>query len=1154
MKKKFTLSLILLLSVARAAFAAGPTLPASNVQFPAANIDGNRLTIQFSKGNGNFRIVVMKEGSPVTTAPLNGTDYTANGAFGNPAAVFNTNDGYVVYEGSSTPTTVNVLVTNLNHSTRYYVSVFEFNGSGVATEYLNVPASGDQMTKSPPTQQTVISSITLVAGNRLTVNMSGGNGDRKLLVGRKGGPVNTDPQMLREYNGSSQFSSGNIIGTDNFVLYKGTGNSIAITNLEPNTTYHFAVYSYNGEQGPVYLFPGSTASQLTTSGPTQASGNIGFSSIEGNRLTLSFAPGNGKHQMIIGRKGQPVTAMPVNGATYQPSTAFGSGDAIEAGQFVLNTTASNRTFINLDPASRYYFRVYDYDVDAAGNTYYLTSASSQDDTSTVSAPTQQVSNVHFEEITGSSAKIAYDGGNGSYRLVVMKLGSPVDANPADLTRYSGNTIFPSNTQITPGNYVMIGGQNTTGLTITGLTPGNTYHVAIWEFNGNNYPIYARPPATGSVTIPNEPSAPGTGFQAHTLEGNSFNLQWSGGNGARRIVIGRKGAAVTAVPADGTTYDADPSFGDGDAVEAGQFVVYDGTSRVAPVQNLEIGSIYHFAIFEYNLSGTSPDYLVSAKLTGTGTTLSAPGSQTQITSVSNIQNTSATINFTAGTGTSRLFIMRAGSPVNAEPQNLASYNFSSTYGNIQIGTGNYIVQRAANSIPFAVSSLTPNTHYYISVFEFNGSTGPVYLKPASTYEFTTTSAPIPAPTTNASNPSFDEIDGNRFAFAWSNGNGDKRIVVARQGAPVSFTPSDGVDYQHNASFGASPDLGNGQFVVADGIQDDVTITSLLPSTTYYFAIFEYNGSGTAIKYLTTGALTASRSTAVTPAAGSTGLSGGANNLTITITWNSGPGDRRLVVMKEGNAVNGLPVDLNKYTPATEFGDGTQIAAGEHSVYAGTGNTVTVTGLEMNKTYHYAVFEYNGSEAPVYNTANKISGSTLISAPLPLLWLYTRVNEQNNGDIKIEWGTTQEYNTSHFIVERSQSNGIFTAIGNITAQGGDIRNDYSFTDHPQAGGTISYRIKQVDIDGRYEYSKQVMVRMISQGTLKLYPNPAPGYTRISLPQGIQQTTVKIYDQKGALMKTVSVSNGELIQLQGLPKGLYHVTINDGSNQYNEKLIVQ
>ncbi|MEI9809428.1 MAG: hypothetical protein WDO16_17005 [Bacteroidota bacterium] len=75
-------------------------------------------------------------------------------------------------------------------------------------------------------------------------------------------------------------------------------------------------------------------------------------------------------------------------------------------------------------------------------------------------------------------------------------------------------------------------------------------------------------------------------------------------------------------------------------------------------------------------------------------------------------------------------MRAGSPVNAIPQDLVSYNFSSTYGSQEIGTGNYSVQKTGGSNPFTVTSLAPNTQYFVSAFELNGSTAPVYHETGS----------------------------------------------------------------------------------------------------------------------------------------------------------------------------------------------------------------------------------------------------------------------------------------------------------------------------------------------------------------------------------------------------------------------------------------
>lgn len=322
MTKKITLSLFVLLSVFIAAIAAGPTVPSNNLQFPVNYIDGDRVTLNFNKGNGALRIVVMKEASPVSTFPLNGTDYTGNPAFATDGTAFNGTDGFVVFRGSHSQTSISLTVTKLKANTTYYVSIFEFNGINAATEYLLTALTGNVTTKAAPTGQATITSFTAVAGNRLTINWSAGNGEKRLILARKNSSVNAIPEELKDYPGFSQFGSGTPINGDNYVVYKGAGNSTTITNLEPNTVYHFTIFEFNGSSGPVYLTPGSSDSRLTNAGPTQASGTINFTNIEGNRLSLNFGIGNGKHQLIIGRKDQAVTAVPVNGQTYTASTIF----------------------------------------------------------------------------------------------------------------------------------------------------------------------------------------------------------------------------------------------------------------------------------------------------------------------------------------------------------------------------------------------------------------------------------------------------------------------------------------------------------------------------------------------------------------------------------------------------------------------------------------------------------------------------------------------------------------------------------------------------------------------------------------------------------------------------------------------------------------
>ena len=94
MERKFTLVFCLLVSLCISVIAAAPTVSPSNLEYTLT--EGDRLSFRFQKGNGAYRIVVMKEGSPVTTLPVNGTDYNASNVFGTGTTAFNGTDGFVV--------------------------------------------------------------------------------------------------------------------------------------------------------------------------------------------------------------------------------------------------------------------------------------------------------------------------------------------------------------------------------------------------------------------------------------------------------------------------------------------------------------------------------------------------------------------------------------------------------------------------------------------------------------------------------------------------------------------------------------------------------------------------------------------------------------------------------------------------------------------------------------------------------------------------------------------------------------------------------------------------------------------------------------------------------------------------------------------------
>ena len=1147
--------MVLLLALSGHLFAAAPTVPSSNLVVEAQ--DGSRLTIDFTKGNGSSRIVVMKEGNPVTGLPENGKAYTANAVFGTTGSQFTQPGEFVVQNTSWTE----FIVTNLKPGTTYHLAVFEYNGSGTNSEYLTLPLTGTVITAVAPTLP--VSNITspTQTGNTLTLNWTKGNGTGRVVIARKGAPVDAQPTDLSDYSyDEGNFGNGTKLGTDNFVVYKGSGASAVVKNLEPNTEYHFAIFEYNGSASPVYLKPGATGAFATHAGPTVAASSIGFDYVEGNRFQIRCTMGNGTRRIFVMKKGSAVTAKPDNGVVYPASAAFGTaGTEIAPGEFVVAYTTSNVVSVtNLEAGTTYYVRVYEVDVDKSGYTYYLRDSYAEKPGSTSAAPTTVATNLRVASMTGTGATIAFTPGNGTWRMVIMKEGSAVDAVPADFVSYGGNTNFGSGTQITPGNYVIHGQMNGAQFGVNALKPGVTYHMAVYEYNGYTYPVYFKAAGVFSFTMPLEPTEISKNAWFFSTEGNALSMAWANGNGSRRLLVARKGSPVTAKPVDGTSYTANKTFGSGFELAPGEFVVYDGDYSAADITGLAVGATYHFAQFEYNRNGDGkPDYLTSSSMIIQGTTATWPTTQTVITSVSSVQADRATINFTMGNGENRIFIMREGAPVSMVPQDLVKYPYSTNFGtaSTHMGDGNYTVAIGTGRWPFTASGLKPLTTYHVSVFEFNGSNAPAYQRAnPSTYSFTTPDVPgATVPTTAASSAQFSSIDGNKFTLKWTPGNGEKRLVVMRQGSAVDFVPASATNYTANASFGSGTNLGGGQYVVYSSNGSTVDLTNLQPATAYHFAVYEFNGTGTMIRYLTSAKLVAEGSTATPPATAATNVMAATTANSITFTWTPGSGAGRMVVLKEENAVTAEPANLSVYPASSVFKSGAQVAAGEYVVYTGAGNSVTVTGVG-NKTYYYSIFEYNGSAAPVYNTLAPVTGTVVVSTPLPVTLTHFSARE-DMGSVVLNWATAQEVDNEAFLVERSVDGVRYETIQRIAGAGNSTTPlQYSYTDRqlPQAE-RVYYRLKQVDFDGAFTYSKVETVNLKSaQGGLSVYPNPVASQFRVTLPAGVAEGVLSVFDASGVLRASQKITGTAMVNNSLWSAGTYYVQVQSGGKLYQRKIV--
>lgn len=100
---------------------------------------------------------------------------------------------------------------------------------------------------------------TYVYCQELELSWNSGNGSQRMVLARKSNSINNLPSDNTFYIAKDTFGIGDRLGSDIYVVYRGTGNRARVRGLEKNTTYYFAVIEFNGS--------GSNFQHLTSTYP-----------------------------------------------------------------------------------------------------------------------------------------------------------------------------------------------------------------------------------------------------------------------------------------------------------------------------------------------------------------------------------------------------------------------------------------------------------------------------------------------------------------------------------------------------------------------------------------------------------------------------------------------------------------------------------------------------------------------------------------------------------------------------------------------------------------------------------------------------------------------------------------------------------------------
>jgi hypothetical protein len=177
-----------------------------------------------------------------------------------------------------------------------------------------------------------------------------------------------------------------------------------------------------------------------------------------------------------------------------------------------------------------------------------------------------------------------------------------------------------------------------------------------------------------------------------------------------------------------------------------------------------------------------------------------------------------------------------------------------------------------------------------------------------------------------------------------------------------------------------------------------------------------------------------------------------------------------------------------------------------------------------------------------------GCTLL--PLRLLEFNGRTAAANN---HLYWKTENEINTNYFEIQRSPDAVIFQLIGYVTATNTGSIGRYAFDDSFPLAGKSYYRLKMIDRDENFTYSKIILLERNIWEKISIYPNPANQIIKIRMQSlTADNCELAITDMAGKriLLESRTAFNGLNVwelNVSHITSGLYNLTImkkKDGS----------
>ncbi len=214
---------------------------------------------------------------------------------------------------------------------------------------------------------------------------------------------------------------------------------------------------------------------------------------------------------------------------------------------------------------------------------------------------------------------------------------------------------------------------------------------------------------------------------------------------------------------------------------------------------------------------------------------------------------------------------------------------------------------------------------------------------------------------------------------------------------------------------------------------------------------------------------------------------------------------------------------------------------------------------NSAYPYAVGPTFYGNKVVTKVTTIPAGTTTYTGPILPVELLDLTGYITNNTAVLKWTTLTEKELNNFDVERSDDGINFKNVGTVKAVGNSsVANNYSYLDYTSFNEIKYYRLKQVDINGKFSYSKTISIHNnLKSDEIGIFPNPVSDLL-ILQSKGINKKSldIELMNVNGQVAKRRQFLQGSTIcylDVKSIDSGTYFLSVSDGTTKKAYKVIV-